>query len=96
MKLKVVEAKVSERTVTRARDQKKFTFREQSALMDLPNGERRVIAVSLEEGQAPYQPGDYALLDSSFTVDRNGRLAIGRVHLAPVSPAVVEGRRQAG
>lgn len=87
MKLKVVEAKVSERSVTRARDGKTFKFREQSALMDLPNGERRVIAVSLEEGQAPYPPGDYDLMDSSFTVDRNGRLAIGRVHLAPSRPA---------
>lgn len=83
MKFKVVEAKVSERTVVRARDGKAFRFREQSALMDLPNGERRVIAVSLEEGQAPYPVGEYQLMDSSFTVDRNGRLAIGRVHLAP-------------
>jgi hypothetical protein len=95
MKLKVVEAKVSERTVVRARDQRAFKFREQSALMDLPNGERRVIAVSLEEGQSPYPPGEYQLMDSSFTVDRNGRLAIGRVHLSP-AVAGVEGRRQAG
>lgn len=96
MKLKVQEAKVNERTVVRKRDSKAFTFREQPALVDLPNGERRVVNVSLEEGQAPYQPGDYDILDTSFYVDQNGRLAIGRLHLAPARPGVVEGRRQAG
>jgi hypothetical protein len=87
MKLRVVEAKVMERNVVRKRDGKSFQFREQSAQVDLPNGERRVIAVSLEEGQAPYAPGVYDLLDTSFFVDRNGRLALGRLHLVPESGA---------
>lgn len=87
MKVRIVEAKVQERNVTRRRDQKSFTFREQSAQVDLPNGERRVIAVSLEEGQGPYAPGVYELLDASFYVDRNNRLALGRLHLAPESGA---------
>lgn len=87
MKIQVLKAEMQERTVTRKRDGKSFTFREQSAVVDLPNGERRVVAVSLEEGQAPYAVGVYTLLDSSFFVDRNGRLALGRLHLAPLSEA---------
>lgn len=92
MKVRVVKAELSERTVTRRRDSKQFTFREQSAQVDLPNGERRVIALSLDEGQAPYAAGEYNILDASFYVDRNARLALGRLHLAPVS----ESLRKAG
>lgn len=93
MKIQILKAEHSERTVVRRRDSKSFTFREQSGVVDLPNGERRVIAVSLEEGQAPYPVGSYTLLDTSFFVDRNSRLALGRVHLAPV---LSEAGRKAG
>lgn len=84
MRVKVAEAKVTERNITRKRDGRQFTFREQSGLVDFPNGERRVIALSLDEGQSAYPVGEYTVLDSSFVVDQNGRLAIGRVHLSPV------------
>lgn len=87
MKIRVVKSEVAQRNVTRKRDGKAFAFREQSAQVDMPNGERRVIAVSLEDGQGPYPPGDYTLMDSSFYVDRNGRLSLGRLHLAPVEAA---------
>lgn len=96
MKIKVTEAKVTERTVVRRRDGKSFTFREQSAQADMANGERRIVALGLEEGQAPYPVGEYTILDSSFFVDRNNKLALGRLHLAPAVASVVEGRRQAG
>lgn len=87
MKINVSSTEVKVRNVSRKRDGKAFTFREQSGTVDLPNGERRVIALSLEEGQAGYAPGVYTLLDASFFVDRNGRLALGRLHLAPLVEA---------
>lgn len=87
LKIRVVKAEFQTRNVVRKRDSKAFQFREQSAQVDLPNGERRVIAVSLEDGQAPYAPGEYTLLESSFYVDRNGRLSLGRLHLAPAEAA---------
>jgi Helix-destabilising protein len=96
MKIRVTEAKSTERTVVRRRDGKLFTFREQSGLVELPNGERRVIALGLEEGQGPYPVGEYTVLDSSMFVDRNNKLALGRLHLAPVVATVVENRQKAG
>lgn len=83
LKLKIASTEVKSRTVVRQRDRKEFTFREQSAQVSFPNGEVRVIAVSLEDGQAGYPVGEYTLLPSSFYVDRNNRLALGRLHLAP-------------
>jgi hypothetical protein len=96
MKVRVMSPEIKERTIKRASDGKEFQFREQSALVDFPNGERRVIALSLEKGQGAYGPGEYNVLDSSFTVDRNGKLQIDRLHLAPVTAVVEAGRRQAG
>lgn len=95
MKVRVMSPEIKERTIKRASDGKEFSFREQSALVDFPNGERRVIALSLEKGQAAYSPGEYNVLDSSFTVDRNGKLAVDRLHLAPVSAVQEAGRKTA-
>lgn len=97
MKIRVTKAEVTERTVHRKRDGKAFTFREQPAQVDFPNGERRIVALSLDEGQAPYALGEYTILDSSFFVDQNNRLQLGRLHLAPVlSEAGKTPVRQAG
>lgn len=84
LKLKITSTEIATRTVVRRRDQKSFTFREQSAAVSFPNGETRIVAVSLEEGQGAYSPGEYTLLPTSFYVDRNNKLALGRLHLAPV------------
>lgn len=83
LKLKITSTEIKSRTVNRKRDGKEFTFREQACQIAFPNGEVRVIAVSLEEGQGAYPVGEYTLLPSSFYVDRNNRLALGRLHLAP-------------
>ena len=96
MQVKVLKAEMTERTVNRKRDGKSFTFREQSAQVSLQNGEVRNVALSLDEGQAPYAPGVYSILDTSFYVDRNNKLALGRLHLAPVSAVAETSRRQAG
>lgn len=96
MKVKVVEATISVRRITRAADKKVFEFREQPALVDFPNGERRKIALSLADDQLAYHPGEYLVMDASFEVDRNGRLALGRtLALQPVAASVAD-KRQAG
>lgn len=84
MKIKITSAEVRERNIHSKRLGKDFKFREQSALTDLPNGERRQVVVSLDDGQGAYPVGEYTVLDTSFYVDRNNKLALGRLHLAPV------------
>lgn len=84
MKLKITSAEVVHRNIHSKRLNKDFVFHEQSALTDLPNGERRQVVVSLEDGQGAYPVGEYTVLDTSFYVDRNNKLALGRLHLAPV------------
>lgn len=96
MKIKITSAEVRHRKVFSKKLNKEFEFHEQSALTDLPNGERRQVIVSLEADQAAYPVGEYNVLDSSFFVDRNNKLALGRLHLAPVVSVADGGRRQAG
>ena len=43
-----------------------YRITQQSALVELPNGERRVHNLSLDDGQLPLQPGTYVPMDSAF------------------------------
>lgn len=98
MKIRFASAMVKERNVTAKATGKAYTFREQEALCDFPNGERRVISVSLDTGQGAYPPGEYTVGDGSFFVDRNNKLAVGRLALHPVQGAqiVQDAARKAG
>jgi hypothetical protein len=95
VRIKVKSAEVQERQITRSRDNKQFTFREQQGLVAMGD-EVRAIVIGLGDKQAPFPPGDYELLDRSFYVDRNGHLAVGRLELKPIASAVSPGARQAG
>jgi hypothetical protein len=87
MQVLVKSAEVISRTIKRARDGKSFTFREQQALVSLGD-ETRSVALSLTDDQAPYPAGRYEIaFDGSVYVDRNGRLALGRVALKPLQVA---------
>ena len=93
MKILVKTAEVRTRAITRARDQKKFAFREQDAFVTLGE-EVRLIALTLTEDQAAYPPGQYeVLLDGSVYVDRNNRLALGRLALKPLVAAAPQARQ---
>ena len=97
MRLKVKSAQVFERKVVSNKNGKEYKFREQEALVTLGD-ETRIVVVSLEQDQAPYPPGEYDLLETSFDVDRDRRLAFKRrLALKPVAVAAgVPGQRQAG
>jgi len=87
MRLVIKDGEVTSRK--RVRDQKEFVFREQSGFVSL-NDETRRVSLSLADDQAPYPVGSYEiLLDGSAYVDRNGRLALGRLALKPVSAATL-------
>lgn len=88
MKIRFTSEMVTSREVTAKATGKKYTFREQEGLVDFPNGERRVIAVQLADDQSAYTKGEWAVGDGSFFVDRNNKLAIGRLALTPLVGAV--------
>lgn len=86
MKLKVKSVNVFDRKIT-AKSGKDYVFREQEAIVEMGE-ERRIMVLSLEEGQQPYPVGEYEVLDASFEVDRNRNLALKRrLALKPVTVA---------
>ncbi|HTD72162.1 MAG TPA: single-stranded DNA-binding protein [Steroidobacteraceae bacterium] len=88
MKVRFTSLMVKERNITAKATGKAYTFREQEALVEFPNGERRVIAVSLEKDQSAYSLGEWLVGDGSFVVDRNNKLAVGRLALTPAVASV--------
>lgn len=58
------------RQVQRKSDGKQFTFREQTGLFDMENGERHALQLNLEHDQGDYPPGRYIVEPSSFFVER--------------------------
>ena len=96
MRLKVKSSQVFERKVVSSKNQKEYKFREQEALVTLGD-ETRIVVISLEQEQAAYPPGEYEVLETSFDVDRDRRLAFKRrLALKPVAVAApVPGRQSA-
>jgi len=96
MKLTVKSTHVLERKIHSEKRGRDYVFREQEAVVELGE-ERRLIALSLEDDQAPYPVGQYEVLDGSFEVDRNRNLALKRrLALKPLTVAAASGQaRQA-
>lgn len=86
MKVQVLEGAVRSREV-KARTGRTYVFRSQTGMVRLGR-EVREIEISLGDEQAAYSPGEYNVLDSSYEVDRYGRLGIGRLALEPVRAGV--------
>jgi len=61
---------------------KPFSFPAQSGFIGI-NGEVRRLEFGLGTNQAPYKPGRYRVADSTFTVNRYGRLEVDRLVLEP-------------
>ena len=95
MRIKIKSAEVSERNVTSNKTNKQYTFREQQGLVEMGD-ERRAIVIPLQDKQAAYAPGEYEMLDTSLYVDRNGHLAVGRLHLKLIVSAASGAARQTG
>lgn len=60
---------------------KAYAFNQQEAWIDMPNGERRKLTLTLDTKAQPYAPGTYELAPESFGVDQFGTLELSRVHL---------------
>lgn len=68
-----------------------WSIREQQAFAATVDKEGRPddfpskITIRLDEGQAPYAPGEYEVDERSFYVAQYGRLSLGNVVLRPMS-----------
>jgi hypothetical protein len=84
IRVEVHKTDVSERRGTSKRGSP-YCIREQSAWAHTGLQYPELIKVSLEEGQAPYPPGEYFITEESIFVNQFGGLAFGRVKLIPKS-----------
>lgn len=84
----VREAKIDTKSGTSRRTGRPYSINEQPAFVTLPNGETRRITLSLEDGDAPLQPGDYMPKDSAYWVGDFGALSISTraKHWMPALP----------
>jgi len=72
----VLKLKIDDPTVS-SRKAGDFTFFSQKGWIDFPNGERRLVDISLpRDVQQGYPPGLYTLGASTFDIDKYGRLLV--------------------
>jgi hypothetical protein len=86
VKIEVKSTAVTNKSGT-SKANKPYSINEQEAWIDMANGERRKVKVSLEDGAKPYTPGFYELDDESFFVNQFGGLEIGRIRLVAARAA---------
>ena len=73
--IEIVSTQVQTRSGTSSKG-KAYTINEQAAYMHTGNPYPQQIKINLENGQPPYQPGNYDLHPSSFHADRFGGIAV--------------------
>lgn len=78
LKVLIMNAHVNQRDLPARGEKPAMTFRTQSAAIDRPGDFPLPFALSLDEGQAPYQPGEYTLCPTSFQNDKYGGLQFAR------------------
>lgn len=86
LKIRVVAAEVFSRQVKSRATGKEYLFRDQMGVA-LIGSDSSPCKVSLSEDQAGYPVGVYEVLETSFYVDRDGKLALGRLALRPLQDA---------
>ena len=72
---------------------KPYTINEQAAYMHIGQPYPVQIRINLENGQPPYQPGNYNLHPSSFSADRFGGIAV-RPLLIPRPAETAQSKQQ--
>lgn len=74
--IEIVSTQVQTRSGTSQKSGKAYSINEQAAYMHVGNPYPIQIKINLENGQPPYQPGNYDLHPSSFYPDRFGGIAV--------------------
>jgi hypothetical protein len=104
LKIRIIAAEVFSRGITSKKTGTAYVFREQVGVLQV-GGDSQPCKVSLRDDRPAYPVGLYEVADSSFYVDRDGKLAVGRLELrlltdasgnAASSPAAVIAQRKLG
>jgi hypothetical protein len=92
LKIEIKDAAVSSERVNGKNGA--FEARQQKGVVELPNGERRVIRIRLQRDHGGYAAGVYTVADSSYTVSQYGDLQVQYLNLEAVrvAPALSAGR----
>lgn len=93
LKVRIVAAEVFSRRIKAKATGKEYLFRDQMAVAVI-GSDSAPCKVALSDDQAGYAIGLYEVLETSFYVDRDGKLALGRLALRPLveAPAVPAGQ----
>jgi hypothetical protein len=86
MQIRIVAAEVFSRRVKAKATGKEYNFREQMAVA-LIAGDSAPCKVTLDDDQPAYAVGVYDVEESSFYVDRDRNIALGRLRLRAVAAA---------
>lgn len=87
--IEIQSTDVTTKSGTSARTQKAYNIREQKGYAFFPGKPYPIeVRFSLEDNSPAYAQGRYTLHPDSFTVDRFGGLAIGRMKLVSIAQAV--------
>lgn len=87
MKIEITDATVTHKNITSKRGEQ-LSLPQQTAYLHNGAHYPTKFTITLGKGQAPFPPGNYALLPASFVVGRYGDLELGRtLHLAALAPA---------
>lgn len=90
IRIRILSGEVFSRKVHSNRTGKDYNFRDQMGVA-LCGGDSQPCKVSLRDDEPAYGPGLYEVLDESFYVDRDQKIALGRLRLRPVADAAVSG-----
>src|SRR5690348_5055854 len=90
MQIRIVAAEVFSRQVKSNKTGQTYLFREQMAVAVIA-GDSSPCKVSLDDKQSAYPVGLYEVLESSFYVDRDRNIALGRLQLRPAAEAAPNG-----
>ena len=83
VKIEIKSGEVLQRAGT-GKDGKPYAFREQIGWLDTGEEYPHKIRVPVEQGKAPYPPGNYVMDPSCLYVGKFNKLSLGRLRLLPV------------
>jgi hypothetical protein len=89
LKIRILAPEVFSRRVKSKTTGKEYLFRDQMGVVSI-EGQLQPMKVSLAEDQAPYAVGEYEVLPASFYVDRDNKLAVGKLALQPIAAKPVD------
>ena len=85
MRVSILSAEVFSRRVKSKKTGQEYLFRDQMGVFVAHDGTRTPFTVALDEHAQAFAVGDYEILDTSFYIDRDNKLSVGKLQLRPLA-----------